>query len=143
MQKNFEANFLPLFFSSYCFNCLVLAYLDGLHQLQKQYSFQAHQYQPQQQQQKQKFHTHMATPSISRVYADVNTHKPREYWDYEAHVVEWGNQDDFQVVRKLGRGKYSEVFEGINVTTNDKIVIKILKVRKKLKKVLLEFLIVI
>lgn len=71
----------------------------------------------------------MATPSQSRVYADVNAHKPREYWDYESHVVEWGNQDDYQVVRKLGRGKYSEVFEGFNVANNEKIVIKILKVR--------------
>ena len=24
------------------------------------------------------------------MYADVNTAKPREYWDYESHVVEWG-----------------------------------------------------
>ncbi len=71
----------------------------------------------------------MATPSQSRVYADVNAHKPREYWDYETHQVEWGNQDDYQVVRKLGRGKYSEVFEGINVVNNEKIVVKILKVR--------------
>jgi len=28
--------------------------------------------------------------SRSRVYADVNTHKPREYWDYESHPIEWG-----------------------------------------------------
>ena len=26
----------------------------------------------------------------ARVYADVNTHKPREYWDYESHPIEWG-----------------------------------------------------
>jgi len=39
------------------------------------------------------------------------------------------NQDDYQIVRKLGRGKYSEVFEGINVTNNEKVVIKILKVK--------------
>jgi serine/threonine protein kinase len=37
-------------------------------------------------------------------------------------------QDDFQVVRKLGRGKYSEVFEAINITNNEKCVVKILKV---------------
>lgn len=45
------------------------------------------------------------------------------------------NQDDFQLVRKLGRGKYSEVFEAINITNNEKVVVKILKVnpyRKKL-----------
>lgn len=29
-------------------------------------------------------------PSRARVYADVNTQRPREYWDYESHVVEWG-----------------------------------------------------
>ena len=40
----------------------------------------------------------------------------------------FSNQDDYQIVRKLGRGKYSEVFEGINITNNDKVVIKILKV---------------
>uniref|UniRef100_A0A8C8B7J0 Protein kinase domain-containing protein n=1 Tax=Otus sunia TaxID=257818 RepID=A0A8C8B7J0_9STRI len=67
-------------------------------------------------------------PSRARVYADVNTQRPREYWDYESHVVEWGNQDDYQLVRKLGRGKYSEVFEAINITNNEKVVVKILKV---------------
>lgn len=29
-------------------------------------------------------------PSRARVYTEVNTHRPREYWDYESHVVEWG-----------------------------------------------------
>ncbi|XP_061545148.1 casein kinase II subunit alpha isoform X6 [Phycodurus eques] len=72
-------------------------------------------------------------PSRARVYNEVNTHRPREYWDYESHVVEWGNQDDFQLVRKLGRGKYSEVFEAINITNNEKIVVKILKPVKKKK----------
>lgn len=43
----------------------------------------------------------------------------------------FSNQDDYQIVRKLGRGKYSEVFEGINITNNEKVVIKILKVNKQ------------
>lgn len=34
-------------------------------------------------------------------------------------------------MRKLGRGKYSEVFEAINITSNEKVVVKILKVRVK------------
>uniref|UniRef100_A0A673KSS3 non-specific serine/threonine protein kinase n=1 Tax=Sinocyclocheilus rhinocerous TaxID=307959 RepID=A0A673KSS3_9TELE len=71
--------------------------------------------------------------SRARVYAEVNTQRPREYWDYESHVIEWGNQDDFQLVRKLGRGKYSEVFEAINITNNEKVVVKILKPVKKKK----------
>ena len=77
----------------------------------------------------------MPLASRARVYADVNSHRPREYWDYEAHVVEWGNQDDYQLVRKLGRGKYSEVFESINVSNNanEKCVVKTLKPVKKKK----------
>lgn len=43
------------------------------------------------------------------------------------------NQDDYEVVRKVGRGKYSEVFEGINVKTNQTCIIKILKPVKKKK----------
>ncbi|KAL9274030.1 Casein kinase II subunit alpha-2-like protein [Drosera capensis] len=43
------------------------------------------------------------------------------------------DQDDYEVVRKIGRGKYSEVFEGINVNTNERCVIKILKPVKKKK----------
>lgn len=73
-------------------------------------------------------HQKMAVVSRARIYTDVNSHKPREYWDYESYVVDWGQQDDYQLVRKLGRGKYSEVFEAINVTNNEKCVVKILKV---------------
>ncbi|KAH9755731.1 casein kinase ii subunit alpha [Citrus sinensis] len=71
--------------------------------------------------------------SRARVYADVNVHRPRDYWDYESLTVQWGDQEDYEVVRKVGRGKYSEVFEGINVTNNEKCVIKILKPVKKKK----------
>lgn len=70
----------------------------------------------------------MALPSRARVYADVNSHKSRDYWDYESYVVDWGNQDDYQLVRKLGRGKYSEVFEAVTVKNDEKCVVKILKV---------------
>lgn len=75
----------------------------------------------------------MTLPSAARVYTDVNAHKPREYWDYENYTVEWSNQDDYQLVRKLGRGKYSEVFEALNVVDNNKCVVKILKPVKKKK----------
>ncbi|KAB8093698.1 hypothetical protein EE612_020605, partial [Oryza sativa] len=71
--------------------------------------------------------------SKARVYADVNVLRPKEYWDYEALTVQWGEQDDYEVVRKVGRGKYSEVFEGINVNNNEKCIIKILKPVKKKK----------
>jgi len=45
----------------------------------------------------------------------------------------FSDQDDYEVVRKVGRGKYSEVFEGINVNSNDRCIIKILKPVKKKK----------
>lgn len=72
-------------------------------------------------------------PSKSKVYADVNPQKPREYWDYEAHMIDWGDIDGYQLVRKLGRGKYSEVFEGVNLKADSKCVVKILKPVKKKK----------
>lgn len=34
-----------------------------------------------------------------RVYADVNVHRPREYWDYESLTVNWGDQEDYEVGR--------------------------------------------
>ena len=71
--------------------------------------------------------------SRARWCADVNMSRPREYWDYESLQVSWGEQDHYEVVRKVGRGKYSEVFEGVNVTNNSKCIIKILKPVKKKK----------
>ena len=55
------------------------------------------------------------------------------YWDYEIVSVTWGVQDHYEVIKKIGRGKYSEVFEGINVVTDEKCVVKILKPVKKKK----------
>jgi len=70
----------------------------------------------------------------ARVYADVNKHKPREKWDYEAYTIEWGDTiDNYEIIRKIGRGKYSEVFEGTNTITDERCVIKILKPVKKKK----------
>jgi casein kinase II subunit alpha len=71
---------------------------------------------------------------LPRVYANVNTERPREYWDYESLAIDWGSeQDRYEIVCKIGRGKYSEVFEGFDVKENKKCVIKILKPVKKKK----------
>lgn len=71
--------------------------------------------------------------SRARVYEDVNVKRPKEYWDYETLTVTWGEQDDYELVRKVGRGKYSEVFEAINVAGGEKCIVKILKPVKKKK----------
>ncbi|KAI0987859.1 hypothetical protein GJ496_000809 [Pomphorhynchus laevis] len=75
----------------------------------------------------------MPIPTKSRIYTDVNQLKPNDYWDYENTIVQKGNIDDYQIVRKLGRGKYSDVFQGVNVIKSEKIVIKVLKPVKKKK----------
>ncbi len=43
------------------------------------------------------------------------------------------DQENYEVIRKIGRGKYSEVFDGINVVSGERCVVKILKPVKKKK----------
>jgi len=74
-----------------------------------------------------------AATSMARVYTDVNAQMPRAYWDYDSVNISWGVLENYEVVRKIGRGKYSEVFEGINVVNYQKCVIKVLKPVKKKK----------
>ena len=77
----------------------------------------------------------MAT-TISRVYADVNENKPQEYWDYENISIMWGAQSNYEIGDKVGRGKYSEVFDGFSLPSGERIIIKALKPikRKKIKR---------
>lgn len=53
--------------------------------------------------------------------------RPQEYSFYGKFDINWGNLEHYQIVHKLGRGKYSEVFEGCSVANNQKCVLKILK----------------
>lgn len=75
----------------------------------------------------------LSNRSRPRVYANVNSYKSEEYWNYEAHVVRWGRFEDYEVRGRLGSGKYSEVFEAINIRNGEKCVIKLLKPVKKRK----------
>jgi casein kinase II subunit alpha len=72
-------------------------------------------------------------PSVSRVYADYNQRMPNSYWDYDNVSILWGTLQNYEIVRKIGRGKYSEAFEGINLANEAKCVIKVLKPVKKKK----------
>ncbi|CUM65513.1 uncharacterized protein PRCAT00003159001 [Priceomyces carsonii] len=74
--------------------------------------------------------------SISKVYANVLASKPQSYWDYDNLNIKWNSQDKYEIIKKLGRGKYSEVFLGIDLSTDEKCVIKVLKPvkRKKIKR---------
>lgn len=70
-----------------------------------------------------------AKVSVSRVYANVNNERGPAWYEYGAYrrtsvqtpihnstlpstdnlQVQWGTQDHYEIVRKVGRGKYSEV----------------------------------
>lgn len=50
---------------------------------------------------------------------------------YDSYKIKKGNIDDYIVETKIGRGKFSEVYEGKNIKTNTPVVIKILKPSKQ------------
>lgn len=72
--------------------------------------------------------------SEARVYTNINKQRTEEYWDYENTVIDWStNTKDYEIENKVGRGKYSEVFQGVKLDSKVKIVIKMLKPVKKKK----------
>ncbi|KAF7798563.1 hypothetical protein EIP86_009785 [Pleurotus ostreatoroseus] len=50
--------------------------------------------------------------------------------------IDWNTPDRYEIVRRIGGGKYSEVFEGIDMSNEDTCVIKVLKpvAKKKIKR---------
>lgn len=77
--------------------------------------------------------------SIAKVYANVNSLMPQTYWDYDALGIKWSPQQPYEIIAKVGRGKYSEVFSGYDTVHSRHVIIKILKpVRsKKIKREIL------
>lgn len=70
--------------------------------------------------------------TISRVYAHALSNKPIEFFNYEYFEPVTDNDENYSITQKLGRGKYSEVFEAIHAPSKKTVVLKILKpVRKK------------
>ena len=57
----------------------------------------------------------------------VCSERPASFSYYDRLALDWCQLDNYFVYHKLGRGKYSEVFEGANLNNNQKCVIKILK----------------
>uniref|UniRef100_A0A8C4IIG0 non-specific serine/threonine protein kinase n=1 Tax=Dicentrarchus labrax TaxID=13489 RepID=A0A8C4IIG0_DICLA len=69
-------------------------------------------------------------PSRARVYTEVNTHRPREYWDYESHVVEWGGEDSQgKSIQRLKTG--SSQWLCLNNLTNSASLFSLQPVKKK------------
>ena len=40
---------------------------------------------------------------MARVYADVNQHMPKSYWEYDSVNITWGVLENYEVVRKIGK----------------------------------------
>ena len=57
----------------------------------------------------------------------VCSERPASYSYYDKLNLDWQAVDNYHCYHKLGRGKYSEVYEGCNLVNNEKCVIKILK----------------
>ncbi|KAI8383040.1 kinase-like domain-containing protein [Blakeslea trispora] len=52
---------------------------------------------------------------------------PSSYWDYESFHLNWSSPENYQTAEKIGRGKYSDVYLGVDVRSNKRVVIKKLK----------------
>jgi len=73
---------------------------------------------------------------MARVYADVNAALGKQWYDYEHFRIDWSRPERYEIVRRVGGGKYSEVFEGVDMVNNDPCIIKVLKpvMAKKIKR---------
>lgn len=60
-------------------------------------------------------------------YSDVNILRPASYSSYNHLDFPWGSQEPYIISKKLGRGKYSEVFEGFNTLNKTPCALKVLK----------------
>ncbi|AFM98372.1 protein kinase domain-containing protein [Encephalitozoon hellem ATCC 50504] len=73
----------------------------------------------------------MVVITIAKSNSDVNERKDEKYWNYERYSIPTGCIEKYQIYQRMGRGKYSEVFEGRK--DKEKIVIKTLKPVRKAK----------
>jgi casein kinase II subunit alpha len=60
-------------------------------------------------------------------YRNVCLSRPPEYSYYGQLNISWGEIENYECFKKLGRGKYSEVYQGANVKNHQKCILKILK----------------
>ena len=55
------------------------------------------------------------------------------HYDYDSFSPAWQPPDGYELLHKLGRGRYSEVFLGLQTSTQQAVVLKVLKPVKKRK----------
>ena len=70
--------------------------------------------------------------TVSLVHSSVNADKEPSAYDYSNYSFTTGSIDQYKITSRIGRGKYSEVFEG-KTENKERIVIKVLKPVKQAK----------
>ncbi|KAH8672834.1 casein kinase II, alpha chain [Tricladium varicosporioides] len=68
---------------------------------------------------------------MAGLYSDVIQSMSKGCWDFSQGTINWGNVEIYEIISKIGRGKHSEVFTGINTFNNRIYAIKVLKPVKK------------
>lgn len=69
-----------------------------------------------------------------KYYAHICEEMPPTYSDYmKSFELIYGVADKYEIIKKVGRGKYSDVYEGVRTDDDAKVCIKILKPIKKEK----------
>ncbi|TNV76964.1 hypothetical protein FGO68_gene874 [Halteria grandinella] len=65
--------------------------------------------------------------NLPRTYATINLLKPATYSSVDDFKLTWSSIENYRVIQKIGRGKYSEVFDGVNTENQERVCIKVLK----------------
>lgn len=65
--------------------------------------------------------------SLARTYRDAALALPPRALNYAEFPVPYGSMAEYGAVRKLGRGRFGEVFEGLHIPTRQRCVVKVLK----------------
>jgi casein kinase II subunit alpha len=70
---------------------------------------------------------------LPKYYSQVCKNKPDDYIHYEAFNIKLGNPHRYEIKEQVGRGNYSDVFYGLDTSTNKPVIIKFLKPVKMVK----------
>ena len=60
-------------------------------------------------------------------FAHINEHRPLSYYDIENEEITWSVHLPYKIIKKIGQGKYSEVFIATHVNSNELCALKCLK----------------
>jgi len=73
---------------------------------------------------------------MARIYASANAQLGRTWYDYDNFRIEWSSPERYEIVDRVGGGKYSEVFQGLDTANSETCIIKVLKpvASKKIKR---------